>query len=165
MIILQSIIANKPEMICLNLRVSRLQPSVHDRVEMFPAQFLSEAVTLAERAERQIGRGSRTFYRTSEPAKAMPSHSTPLWTSTDGEGSSSKTPNSLGELTLKNTSAATNRSSNPHSKPNPIIYYRCRLPAHWSNECPQRTAVHYAQGDKEVIEHEETRDEDDLTSN
>ncbi|XP_073266354.1 uncharacterized protein [Populus alba] len=149
-----------------NMQIARfrggLKRDIQDQMKMINTFTLGQAFDLARKAEEPI----RTpFVRprfTNQQYQAGPSRVTPATEPTNETVAAEHRPRR----------AAPQLAPNPYARPTPSLCYRCHQPGHRLNQCPQRPAVHFAEGgydvagdddhDTEVVDGIEEGEEDDF---
>ncbi|KAL5537554.1 hypothetical protein UlMin_042915 [Ulmus minor] len=131
--------------------VNGLRKDIKDRVEMYTIHTITDAISLAHKAEKQLTAPPR-FYPPQKPRTYVPqlsfdtkNDSQPA-TSTTNQYSSKESPKSYNPqpkpsfIPLRNNPRRPQetQSTNPYAKPFPIRCYRCGITGHRSNECNQR---------------------------
>ena len=132
--------------------VNGLRKDIKERVEMYTMNIISDAITLAYKAEKQIQASSRISYQRpsrsySTPLSLEPKHEpqTPyphshVTSQKESPGTFTSPVNKPNFIPIRNNPRKfpENQTHNPYAKSLPIRCYRCGIPGHRSNECNQR---------------------------
>ena len=136
--------------------VNGLRKDIKDRVEMYPLQHITDAISLASKAEKQLTNAPQRSYpqrpqRTytpqpsqfssehkQDPSSSISNYNPPATKDYNKPDITSQPKPAFVPLRTNPRRPQENQSTNPYAKPFPIRCYRCGTPGHRSNECTQR---------------------------